>query len=263
MNRMNTLLLRLMVVLGLPGAAVAMGRCPDIKRNALSKITPCAACTAKNFEDGEPLCGYCYQTDSCVEVTKSNLLTGPCSSANSTSAKHDYSLGMGGTCDCRPSKWTNCSVCASLSHLSCTWVTEGSRTNVWKIPVPFTRSTVTHTSEVSLNGTCQSVLSDETKHYEITNSNGDVLISLDTTNKVNDFFWGQCSISGATFAALVIGLGCLTLAFCAASAICACICHARAKKRRLQKENYHSLHYAAPSETTLLAGQGAPVIVYA
>jgi hypothetical protein len=247
---------RFLVVFLLPAAAAAASRCPDVKKTPFGEVTPCAACTLNNFEDGAPLCGYCYATGNCVEVTAKNLLTGVCSRANSTAARYDYSLNTDGACDCRPDKWTNCSACASLSHMSCTWVSDGSRKDMWKIPVPFTKSTVTHESTTNLNGTCQSILSAETKHYELTNSKGDLVISLDTTNTVNDFFWGQCSISGAKFAALLVGVGVLSLAACATAGVCYCACAAK-KKRRQEQQQRQGIYYAAPGDQLL----GAPVVV--
>jgi len=247
--------LRLLVLLIPAAAAGATSRCPDVKKNTFGEITPCAACTGNNFEEGAPLCGYCYATGNCVEVTATNLITGVCQEANTTAARYDYSLNIDGACDCRPDKWTNCSACASLKHMSCTWVSDGSRKDVWKIPVPFTKSTVTHVSTSNLNGTCQSILSAETKHYELTNSEGELLISLDTTNSVNDFYWGQCSISGAKFAALLVGIGVISLAACVTVSVCYCTCAARKKRR--QQQQHQRVYYAMPGDQLL----GAPVVV--
>lgn len=140
--------------------------------------------------------------------------------------------------------------------MSCTWVSEGSRKDVWTIPVPFTKTKVTHESVSNLNGTCQSVLSAETRHYELTNSEGGLVISLDTTNTVNDFFWGQCSVSGAKFAALLVGLGVLALAACVTASVCYCACYATRRKRRQQQQR-QGVYYAAPGDQLL----GAPVVV--
>ena len=97
MNR----LLALLPVLATVQAAGSTSRCPDVKKNPFGEITPCAACTVNNFEDGQPLCGYCYSTGTCEEVTASSLLSGVCASANTTAGKYDYSLNTDGACDCR------------------------------------------------------------------------------------------------------------------------------------------------------------------
>ena len=238
-------------------AAAAENRCPDLKKIPFGEITPCAVCTASNFQEGAPLCAYCYETGTCAEVTASNLLTGVCPSANSTAGRYDYSLNTDGGCDCRPDKWTNCSACASLSHMSCTWISEGTRKDVWKIPVPFTHTTVTHEATSDLNGTCQSVLSAETKHYELTNSDGDLLISLDTTTTVKDYFWGQCAISGEKFAVLLVGACVLGLAICVIASVCYCAC-ARRKRQKQYQQQKNMVYYAAPSDQLL---GGAPVVV--
>merc|ERR1719408_585414 len=212
-------------------AAAAENRCPDLKKIPFGEITPCAVCTASNFQEGAPLCAYCYETGTCAEVTASNLLTGVCPSANSTA-------------------------CASLSHMSCTWISEGTRKDVWKIPVPFTHTTVTHEATSDLNGTCQSVLSAETKHYELTNSDGDLLISLDTTTTVKDYFWGQCAISGEKFAVLLVGACVLGLAICVTASMCYCAC-ARRKRQKQYQQQKNMVYYAAPSDQLL---GGAPVV---
>ena len=40
-------------------------RCPTIIGNELQ---PCVKCTAMNFQEGYPLCAFCYKTQSCVQV---------------------------------------------------------------------------------------------------------------------------------------------------------------------------------------------------
>ena len=57
-------------------AAAAAESVPRFEKIPFGEITPCAVCTASNFQEGAPLCAYCYETGTCAEVTASNPLTG-------------------------------------------------------------------------------------------------------------------------------------------------------------------------------------------
>ncbi len=257
-------------VLAVGGAdATPQGACPDVDPDKLS-IAPCAQCTAQNFQEGAPLCGYCYRTGTCAEVTVENILTGPCpeppaspspgpASAGRVSEedpKYDYSLGINGDCDCRPDKWTTCEQCATLNNAQCTWISKGHQERTWKLPIPFTKTVVTHEQTVPLNGTCQNVLSPEAQKYELTDADGKLILSLTTESKVDDFYWAQCSMSGDSFAHLLVGVGVVALAATALTCVCCCC------KRKRAPVPQRELYYPAPTvETQLLDPQGRPVRV--
>merc|ERR1712166_1250358 len=191
--------------------ATAQATCPVINHNQLN-IAPCSQCTANNFVDGNSeVCGYCYATKTCHEITVANMIAGPCPvppppappappappSPPETDPAYDYSLGMNGECDCRPEKFTNCSSCASLEHLGCSWISTGMQYRTWSVPV--LGSTITHQQDSWLNNTCQSILSPENRHYELLNDKGTLVFSLDTRTEVMKYFWAQCNLSNEGF----------------------------------------------------------------
>ena len=253
--------------------ATAHATCPVINHNQLN-IAPCSQCTANNFVDGNTeVCGYCYATKSCQEITVGNMITGPCPAPTPTPStnplfnavqttkpkdpRYDYSLGTNGECDCRPEVYTNCSSCASLEHLGCTWVDSGTQYRTWKVPV--FGSLVSHDQDLSLNNTCQSILSPEIKHYELLNGEGDLVFSLDTHTKVENFYWAQCNVSNSKFGALMVGLFILCAGACGAACACLGMYRMCCKKKR---QKLQGVYYGAPSQnTTLLDASGRPVLV--
>ena len=246
--------------------------CPVIDHSKLiDNVAPCSLCTQNNFVNGnQEVCGYCYQTQSCHEITALNMLTGPCpvpptpasssddgsSSSGKTDPSYDYSLGLNGQCDCRPEKFTNCTSCANLKHLGCTWVTKGKQFRQWKVPI--LGSEVEYNQDSWLNNTCQSVLSPEVKHYELKNDRGDMVFSLNTRTEVFEYFWAQCSMSNETFMLLLTGI--VFLCFLAAIGACfimGCykMCCRRTQRRRIQYKT------PATRRTSLLDEYGRPVVV--
>jgi len=249
------------------GAAApsASGGCPEIDP---LDITPCKTCTRNNFMDGQqPLCAFCYATRSCVQVTKATIISGesvcpkpatPSAAPSGQSTESvgdsgkekersdDYSLGLQKSCDCRPDLWTNCSSCANVQHLGCTWINNATVTREFKIP-PLGLSL---TRVAQTNGTCMSIISAEVSEYDIaSDSDGNVLFSMTEAWKVHDYYWGQCAVSGMGFAAIIIAAALLAAACAAGACLVACCC--RRKKRpthphytHLQPSNV--ITYAAP-----------------
>lgn len=253
----------------------ATSTCPVIDHHKIvDNVAPCSVCTANNFVDGnQEVCGYCYATKTCHEITPLNMLVGPCPAPPSTPSPvpqdddgttttdptYDYSLGLNGECDCRPEKYTNCSTCASMQHLGCTWVTQGQQFREYKVPV-FGES-LTYNQDSWLNNSCQSVLSPEVKHYELLNKKGNVVFTLNTYTEVTEYFWGQCSLSNAGFGLLMSGLFvlCLAVGFGACVGFMGFAACCGYRKKRISRQ---PLYYAAP-HTRLIDATGNPVVVVA
>lgn len=193
--------------------------CPIVNAHRLS-VLPCAQCTANNFQPGSPLCGFCYATGSCVEITARNALVGPCAGPDAPAASpdaqyrnalydgpvapgQDYSLGLDGACDCRPGVWNDCRSCSA--HPRCSWVAGGTERRTWEFHL-FGSTSVTHVQEVSLDGTCRRVLESE-RTYELTDSAGHALVSLEVEPHAREVYWAQCSVSGGPSRILLVGGG--------------------------------------------------------
>jgi hypothetical protein len=128
----------------------------------------------------------------------------------------------------------------------------------WTVPV--LGNDVVHQQDSWLNNTCQSILSPEVRHYELLNSKGNLVFSLDTRTEVWEYFWAQCKLSNAGFAYLIIGMFALTAAVCAVGCVfLGCYRMCCKKKRSPARQQYYRA--SEQPRASLLDANGRPVVI--
>ena len=149
--------------------------------NLCSSRSGCDAC-AQPVASGQAPCFYCYDSNSCNQVSSSLSPLGSCKSFTFTA----------GDCQCMSSR-TTCGECAEIAHLGCVWA--NMTTNL-------TLSFSTHSGSLDVgmreacmvgNGTGPTA-PDFTTSWTVRGQS--VFIAL--ASKASSFYWGQCMISGAT-----------------------------------------------------------------
>ena len=170
-----------------------------VTSNHCSSRSGCGAC-AQPVSSGQAPCFYCYDSDSCEQVS-SNILNPLGSCKNFTFAADD--------CQCEPKTRTTCGKCAEIAHLGCVWATMSTN---------LTLGLDSHTGSLHV-GTRQActvgngIMGPTT---QILNASWTVLRQdafIAIVSEASSFYWGQCEIAGWGFTIIVIVLVLIALVF--------------------------------------------------